>query len=236
MIGFRNLGRKRKLGIVYSNDVPLVLIDPTSKGFFENVLGYVTENEKVQAFIKAIREVKEEGVKPFWKPIYDPSLDDEEVVFKAKRTPAVGHSYNFWKQKAEKMPAVQDKKWSVGSEYQYYAFLIWLINSLKKKGLTIEESMNAVVLCSKELGHYWDSVDALYNFEITGSREVCMVYDLANTNKILSCTKEETGGLWLAGGNFVDHSGYCPLACLEHYNSDSVGIDYGYGVGWLVLS
>ena len=83
MIRFKNLGRKRKLGIVYADDVPLVLIDPTSEGFFENVLGYVTENEKVQTFIEAIKEVKEEGVKPFLKPIFDPSLDGKDVVFKA---------------------------------------------------------------------------------------------------------------------------------------------------------
>ncbi|MBR3133723.1 MAG: hypothetical protein IKG42_06725 [Clostridia bacterium] len=129
MIRFKNLGRKRKLGIVYADDVPLVLIDPTSEGFFENVLGYVTENEKVQTFIEAIKEVKEEGVKPFLKPIFDPSLDGKDVVFKAGRTPAVGHSYNFWKQKAEKMQTVQEKKWSVGSKHQYYAFLVWMVNS-----------------------------------------------------------------------------------------------------------
>ena len=112
MIGFGKYGKKRELGIVSTDDARLVLIDSTSEGFFANVLGYVAEDEKLKDFIEAIKEVKEAGVGPFWKPIYDPSLDGEEVVFKAGSTPAVEHSYNFWKQKAEKMPTVPIvRKW-----------------------------------------------------------------------------------------------------------------------------
>ncbi len=239
MIGFGNFGKKRekqekqkkrKLGIVSTDDARLVLIDPTSEGFFENILGYVTENEKLKDFIEAIKEVKEERVGPFWKPIYDPSLDGKEVVFKAGGIPAVGYSFNFWKQKAEKMPTVQGKKWSVGSEYQYYAFLVWLVNSLEKKGWTIEKALKAVVLISKNLGHDYDSED----FENTGSREVCGVYDLNNTYKMLSCTNEEDDGFWCAGGiHFCNCYDY-PLAYLYHYSC--VGSSCNYGVGWLVLS
>lgn len=234
MIGFGEFGKERKLGIVSTDDARLVLIDPTSEDFFENVLEFVTEDENLLEFIKAIEEVKEAGVGPFWKPIYDPSLDGEEVVFKAGSSPAVGHSYNFWKQKAEKMPNVQGKKWSVGSEYQYYAFLVWLVNSLKKKGWAIEKALKAVVLCSKELGHYYDSENALHDFEKTGSREVCGVCDLGNTFKMLSCTNEEAGGFWLAGGYYSGNSSYFPLADLNLRNI----VDYNYSnsVGWLVLS
>ena len=234
MIGFGEYGKKRELGIVSTDDARLVLIDPTSEGFFEDVLGYATEDKGLKDFIEAIKEVKEAGVGAFWKPIYDPSLDGEEVVFKAGSTPAVWHSYNFWKQKAEEMATVQDRKWSVGSEYQYYAFLVWMVNSLEKKGWTIEKALNAVVLCSKELGHYTDSKDALYDFEKTGSREVCGVYDLGNIFKMLSCTNEEAGGFWLAGGNYGNGSNRYPLADLSHNFNVDTGCSHG--VGWLVLS
>ena len=234
MIGFGKFGKKRELGIVSTDDPRLVPIDPTSEGFFEQVLGYVTEDENLKDFIKTVKEVKEAGVGPFWKPIYDPSLDGEEVVFKAGSTPAVGHSYNFWKQKAEKMPTVQGKKWSNGSEYQYYAFLVWLVNSLEKKGWTIEKALKAVVLRSKELGHFCDSENAKNGFEKTGSREVCGVYDLGNTCKMLSCTNEEAGGFWLAGGYYNLNSFYFPLAVLDH--NFNVDLNFYYSVGWLVLS
>ena len=232
MIG--KYGKKRELGIVSTDDARLVLIDPTSEGFFENVIGYVTEDGNLKDFIEAIKEVKEAGVGPFWKPIYDPSLDGEEVVFKAGSTPAVGHSYNFWKQKAEKMPTVQGKKWTVGSVHQYCLFLVWLVNSLEKKGWTIEKALKSVVLISKELGHYWESENALNDFEKTGSREVCGVCDLGNTCKMLSCTNEEAGGFWLAGGCYDCSSDYYPLADIVrcyHVNND-----YDGSVGWLVLS
>ena len=234
MIGFGNLGRKRELGIVYKDDVPLVFIDPTSEDFFENVLGYVTESKDVQAFIEAIKEVKEEGVKPFWKPIYDPSLDGKKVVFKAGNIPAVRYSYNFWKQKAEEMSTTLGQKWSVGTEYQYYTFLVWLVNRLEKKGLTIKEALNAIVLNSEELGHYCNSKFAQNDFENTGKREVCGVYDLANTFKMLSCTNKPDVGFWMAGGFFKEYSCNNSLANLSY--SHNVDFIYGSGVGWLVLS
>ncbi len=252
MIGFGDFGKKRKLGIVstdkptetvskeqslriVSTDDPrLMLIDPTSEGFFDNVLGYNTDDKRLRTFIEAIQEVKEAGVGPFWKPIYDPSMKDEGEIFKAGSIPEVDHTFNFWKLIASMKPRVQNKKWSVGSEYQYYAFLVWLVNSLEKKGWTLKDSLEAVVLDSKELGHYCNSKDAKHDFEETGSREVCGIYDLANTVKLLSCTNEEVGGFWLAGGFCKINSNVSPLADLFHF--DIVDYYLRYSVGWLVLS
>lgn len=210
----KKYGQKRELGIVSLDDERLVRIDPTSEGFFENVLGYVTENEQIKAFIEAIKEVQEAELRPFWKPIYDPSLDGEEVVFKAGSIPAVRNSYDFWKQN--------------------YAFLVWLINILVKKGWTIEEALKAVVLDSKDLGHYCNSKIAKQDLEETGNRKVCEIYDLANTYKIFSCSNKEVGGFWLGGGRYGNLSFRYPLADLDHF--DIVDNDCCDGVGWLVLS
>ena len=189
MIRFGNFGKKRELEIVTTDDERLLLIDPTSEGFFDNVLGYVTENEYLKEFIKEIEEVKEARVNPFWKPIYDPSLDDGKVVFKKGHKAAVGHFRDFWLQKVEEMPVVNGKKWSIGTKYQYYSFLVWLVNSLVQEGWNIQKALTAVMLDSKELGHYWDSKKAKHHLEPTGSRKICGVYDLANTIKILRMTE-----------------------------------------------
>lgn len=233
MIGFGRFA-KRNLGINSLSDERLVKIDTTTEGFYDNVLNYSSKNGDIQAFIGAVREVQEVGVEPFYRPVMDPSLEDGNVVFKKWNKPAVGYSFNFWKQKAEEMPAVEGKKWHIGSEYQYYAFLTWLINQLVATGQGIKGAIEAVVLDSKELGHYRNAKNALQDFETTGSREVCGVYDLANAYKLLACSNEEAGGFWVAGGIYHRSSDDCPLADLDCDNNvDRFNLG---SVCWLVLA
>ncbi len=244
MIGFGQFG-KRNLGIgstgyiVSLTDTRLVEIDPTSDGFFANVLEYDAEDEDLRSFIEAIREVKEAIGKfgKFWKPIYDPYLEDEwVVVFKAQKKTAIGHSFKYWQKKSKEMPTVDGKHWSVGSEYQYYAFLVWLINQLVKKGWKINKALRAVVIDSKELGHYLNSKSAQSDFEKTGSRPVCGVCDLGNTRKILSCANQKASGFWVAGGDCHGVGDDYPLAALDYCDDYYVDIDFINCVGWLVLS
>ena len=232
-----NYGKKRGLGIVSMRDKRLVRINPTSKDFFDTIIEFDTKNAKLttgfdnarlEGFIRGVEEVKKTGVAPFLKPIYDPSLDGEEVVFEVNRFPAVGYPFNFWEQKVEEMPDVQGKKWNFGTTDQYYAFLVWLINSLKKKNWSDEKAIKAVVIDSRELGHFYNSKDALYDFEMTGCRKVCGVYDLGNTFKMLS------GGFWRAGGAYFSGSYFNPLADIGNRHSLD-GDDYG-SVPWFVLS
>ena len=233
MIGFGNFERKRNLEIESLSDERLVMVDTTKEGFYDNVLNFVSENDDIQAFVKAVREVKDVGTEPFYRPVMDPSLEGDKVVYKKGKKPAVGHSYNWWVKAVKAMPAVEEKNWKIGTEYQYYAFLVQLINRLVEAGWSIEKAIEAVVLDSKELGHYWNSEDALYDFETTGNRKVYGVYDLANTCKFLACSNEEVGGFWAAGGLYDNFSFHYPLAdlCLFNY----VGNDRLNGVAWLVL-
>lgn len=234
MIGFGKFGKQRTMEIKTLTDERLLKVDPIATGFFDKVLGYTSENEDIKAFIEAVKEVKESKLSPFWRPVLDPTFDGEDVIFKKGGKPAVGHSFNWWQEIAKKMATVEGKKWTLGTNYQYIAFLVWLINQLVKSGWKIEQTIEACVLDSKELGHYWNSENALHDFEVTGSREVCGVCDLANTIKILRCSNEKVGGCWLAGGDYCSSSAYYPLADLSH--DYYVVVDDNYGVGWLVLS
>lgn len=236
MIGFEKYTKKAKPGTITSlTDERLVLINPQEDGFFDAVINFKSTNNNINAFIKAISEVKATMLEPFYKPIYDPSEDGNIIAYQKGKMPAVGHSYNWWVETASKMSAVSGRHWHLATEYQYYAFLVWLINQLVKNGKSVDVAIKIVVLDSKELGHYYDSENSTKgeDFEDTGSRCLCGVYDLANTYKILSCSNKEAGGFWL-GGSLYDIFGYGnPLADL--CRDTNVDDAHALSVGLLVL-
>ena len=133
------------------------------------------------------------------------------------------------------MPAVEGRHWCVATEYQYYAFLVWLINQLIKVGKTVEETLNQIIIDSKELGHYCNSEGSTKcsDYEPTGSRCICGIYDLANVFKILACSNQEAGDFWIGGGCYFNDGNYYPLANLDYYD-DGVDDD-DESVGLLVL-
>ena len=233
MIGFADCTKKAKgITITSLDDKRLVKIDPQEPGFFDAVLGVDSSNEAINKFIEAVTEVKAASLQPFYRAIYDPTeVGDHRIVFQKGKEPAIGHSYNWWVETASKMHHVEGRLWQLATEYQYYAFLVWLIN----QDQFLQWGLEHVVLDSKNLGHYYDSENSTKGeyVELTGSRCVDGVFDLANTTKILKCSDEETEGFCLAGGD-LSYDGYvCPLACLERITGVD---DVNYGsVGLLVL-
>ncbi len=237
MIGFGEYGgfaKQRNLEITSLSDKRLMLIDPTVDGFYDNVLQFSTgRSEKINLFIEAVREVQEEKLTPFWRPVMDPSEIDGKIVYMEGEPPAAGHSYNWWKAEAEKMPSVEGNIWLLGNECQYYADEVALINQYVAEGHDLYEAIYNVVIKSAEFGYYIDSKRETRGLEVTGSREICGRYDLGNTTKILSCSSERYGGFWKAGGEWDFNSVESPLADLSHRNS--VDKDNDDSVGWLVL-
>lgn len=236
MIGFGKFSKKAETTTITSlTDNRLVKIDPQEPGFFDEVLNFKSTNKSINDFIEAVAEVKEERIEAFYRPIYDPSdVGDHLVAYMKGMRPATGHSYNWWVKTASNMPAVEGRHWCVITEYQYYAFLVWLINQLIKAE-TVEETLNQIIIESKELGHYYNSKGSTKGngFEPTGSRCICGIYDLANTAKILACSNQEAGGFWLVSGDFSCYSNDLPLADLDHF-TDVDDDDY-VSVGMLVL-
>lgn len=229
MIGFGKFG-KRKLEFLSLKDERLVKVDTSEEGFYEIVLSCTATDENIREFCNAILEVKEVNVKPFYRPIMDPSLCDNEVIYLRGKMPAVGYSFNWWKNAVKKMPAVEGRQWSIGTEYQYYAFLVFLINNLVKAGWDIDCAIKAIVKNSNDLGHYCNS--SKLAFEDTGSRENCGIYDLANTFKILACTNED-GEFWIASGAYICSADVCTLANI--FKSREKNEEILSGVAWLVL-
>ena len=228
MIGFR---KKREKEIISPSD--LLRVDPSEDGFYEKVLNYTSKNNDVQAFIEAIHEVQKVGIAPFYRPVMDPSFEGGEVVYKKGNKPGVGRSYTFWRQEVKELPVVEGKNWKLGTPYQYYVFLTWLINQLVETGWDVKKAIEAVVIHSEELGHYLNSKNAKHSLETTGSRPICGVYDLANTWKIL-CSNEDPSCFWFASGSYNNGSGVFPIADISHgAYADRNNYD---SVGWLVLA
>ena len=159
------------------------------------------------------------------------SEDETDIVFEAGKKPAVGKAYNWWNEKAKQY--LPERGSHLGTRNEYVAFLGVLIKSLVTSGWPVYKAWKAVCDDSRELGNYWNSENAKNDFELTGSREICIFCDLANTHKILAWDKE-SDGFCLASGCCNDYSSLNPLAALYPYTKR----DYCWynSVGWLVLS
>lgn len=190
------------------------------------------EGTNEERFKKRLTKAIQSGtLRDFWRPKMDPSFDEtgESICYVAGKRPAVGKSRDWWKETAKKI-GLQE-----GTKKQHVAFLGCLIKELVKVGWDVAEAWYAVCSDSKRLGHFWNSVDAKREFEMTGSREVVGFYDLGNTYKILAeDEEEESDGAWLAGGFYYGDSYSYPLASFEHHNF--ANSDQDFGVGWLVLN
>lgn len=134
MIGFGNYTKKAEATTITTlADNRLVKINPQEEGFFNEILNFKSTNEDINMFIEAVAEVKEASIEAFYRVMYDPTeAGDHMVVFQKGNIPAVGRSYNWWVETASKMSPVEGRQWHIATEYQYYAFLVWLITIILK--------------------------------------------------------------------------------------------------------
>jgi len=210
----------------------LVCIKASELSLIDKFMKHKPNGKREQKLKDALEAVIKKGIPDFWRPRMDPSFDKKgNVCFKAGEKPAVGKSYNWWRDNAKKFNP--RRKSRLGTKSQYIAFLGVLIKALVAEDWDIDEAWDAVCNDSEKLGHYWNSENAKHAFEPTGSRAIVRFYDLANTCKILA-EDEEAGGFWLAGGSCNFNSDCIPLAVLGH--NSGCNLDLDCSVGWLVLS
>jgi len=213
------------------NDEMFVLIEASKLSMDDEFMQYQPKTDREKEFKDLLENVIKKGIADFWCPRMDPTLDEaENICFKAGEKPAVGKSYNWWRENAKNF----NPRWSsrLGTRSQYVAFLGVLIKALVAEDWTVDEAWNLVCNDSRQLGNYCDSQNAKHAFEPTGSRAIAGFCDLANTYKILA-GDEEAGGFWLAGGYYGVDSNLDPLAGLGR-GSHCFNCLY-FGVGWLVL-
>lgn len=215
-------------GRKYTDDI-FALVEASKLSLDDEFMFHEPKTKEEKELKKLLTEAIKKGLKDFYRPIMDPSFNGKGGICYVKgRKPAVGESYDWWKETALKF--LPERNSRLGTETEYIAFLGVLLKKLVSSGWSIAKAWNAVCNDSKELGHYRNSKNAKYEFEPTGSRKIDSYYDLANTYKIL---KHEETGFWIDGDGYYCSSNEHPLADLFRINHC---LDfYYYGVGWLVL-
>lgn len=214
------------------NDDVFVLIKASELSLGDDFLKHIPRAGKEQRLKNRIIELIQEGVRDFYRPKYDPSFttDGDGICFEAGRYPAVGKSYDWWKKIANKFDPSRGSR--LGTEAEYVMFLGVLIKSLVNEGCPMAVIWNWVCDDSRDLGHYWNSAEAIHSFERTGSKGVCGFYDLANTCKILSYSKEPDEVL-VASGNYNCNSSELTVADLSYITFRNR--NFNSSVGWIVL-
>ncbi len=208
----------------------LILIEASKLSLDDEFMKHKPITDAEKQFKGLLRRAIKSGVKDFYRPCLDPSFNKNgRLCYEAGNEPAVGKCFDWWVKSAKNFMSERGSR--LGTELEYTAFLGVLIKELVAKGWSVKKAWDSVCNDSKKLGHYWNSKDAKFELEHTGSRKVGRFYDLANTCKILA-EDEELNGFWLAGGTyFFSHD--CPLANLKHYRYCSNEISCS--VGWIVI-
>lgn len=232
-----------------------VLCEASKLSLDDEFMKHIPCSKREEEFKESLEEAIKSGLKDFYRPVCDPSFDETgNICYVSGAKPAVGKSYNWWEETAKKFCPERGSR--LGMKKEYIAFLGILIKELSKavwivvdarNGVwsvadaqtvvwNVADAWNAVCTDSKELGHYWNSLNAKkHEFEPTYSRKVCGFYDLANTYKILLKDKDEEGYpiFWYASGSYICNRDVFPLANINRYcffNSNQRD-----SVGWLVL-
>lgn len=174
MIGFKEASlEKLPMEIVSLQDSRLEYIDTRSKGFYDLVLDYKSNETRIIKFQQAIQDIKEWNLPPFYIPkikvaySYASFRDSEgnrqtieKVTFPYLRSRFFHLTYRKWNQLVKDIPPIEGKSWNIGSELQYYAYLVYLINKHINKGCTIKQAIEKVTFDSTSI------VDKCFRFYI----------------------------------------------------------------------
>lgn len=207
------------------------LIEASKLSLNDDFMKYKPITFQGKKFKESVESAICSGLKDFYCSKYDPSLDDNgNICYVPNKKPATGFSYQWWKDKAKTF--MPERESCLGSERHRVALLAVLLKKLVEDGYSNKHAWSSICNDSIEMGHYWNSKNAKRKLELTGSREICGFYDLANTGKIL---KGEDDTYYLtAGGNYVDISYDKPLTNFRIGRIQNISINYG--VGWIILN
>lgn len=170
--------------------------------------------------LEALANKPKEGFR--WIPVYEPSrTTDGSVQFVKGEKPLVVLSCPEWDKMLEEYSPENESGKSSKTTY-FLLSLRWL-----KDGFATLEQLAEH---SEEIGHYWDSEDAKYEFEKTGERKFGGVCGFAgNTCKIVE-DSNSASGYSLLGGNY-NYDGYespfadvSPINCPNYKYYNSVGV------------
>ena len=210
--------------------IPVVRIEASKLLLLDDFMQYDPQTDSQLKLYKWLSEMIPKGLKDFYKPIFDPSLDRfNQIAFVEGKTPAIGKTYSWWEKAAEELAPEWGSR--LGTDEEYAAFLGVLIKELSKVPNLDFNPWRSICDDSTDLGHYWNSKDAKEDFEKTGRRRVLEFFDLANTFKVMKST-DGNQGYCIGSGAFVNEGYKYPISTVSHRFRNSA---LGKGVGWIVF-
>ena len=204
----------------------LVLVRASKLKLSNSFMKHKPKNKQEKEFKKNLSEVIKKGVKDFYRPICDPSFNEDGtgIHIKFGERSARGKSYSWWKKATRQFrPDCR-----LGTKDEYIAFLGVLIKEMVDNGWNVNDAWYAVCSDTEKIGSF--KFPGAY--KDTGTCEVCGFYDLANTVKILD--DAENKGFWHVGGfySMMTPQTY-PISHLFHQCDPDV--EHWSTVGWLVI-
>ena len=214
-------------------DTKFPIVRASSLSLDDWFLKHEPKSEFQERFKQSIVLGIKEGLEDFRRPAGDLSFNkNENYIYQEGQKPAIGKSVEFAIEKLKQF--LPEKNSRMGTLTQYDAFLGVLIKYLvENQRYQVDVAWRAVCDDSRGLGHYYGySLDSKCGLELTGSRPVAGLCDLANTCKIVQDNNSDIG--------FSLVSGYCfnssfekPLAsCSDVESAES---ELHFAVPWLVL-
>lgn len=185
-----------------------VLCEASKLTLEDEFMKHIPCSTKEKEFKELLEEVIKSGLKDFYCPIFDPTIDEYGKIsyIKGAKPATMVEDYYWWVDNAKEFCPKRGSR--LGTKTEYIAFLGILIKKLIKLGWSIEEAWDAVCNGSKRLG------------------------DFGNTYKLLA--EEDDGyGYWIGGGCYFYDSRVFPLADLC-FSDNYFGIGE-FSVGWIIL-
>lgn len=205
------------------------LIEASKLSLDDELMKYKPRTIRQGEFKERLTGVIKSGIKDFWYPKYDPSFDEERtgICYVPGKEPAVGKPRMWWDKIAEALCPERDSQLCLKSERIAFAGIF--IKKLIESGWKEETAWYAVCDDSEKFGGYYNSKGAKQKLEDTGSGEVCGLFDLGNTYKLLAYD-EEIGGFWEAGGSYDCYGDISPLADIKFYGPESNNMQQTVGL------
>lgn len=210
--------------------IEVIHVKGSNSEIYTKLLKHKASDECEERFMIELQTAIEAGVKSFYVPVCDPSIDaNGELQFVPGCKAAVDYSYNKWKGLAK------EKGIRLGTKNEYFLFVGTILNRLIAEGWSESEAFKAVCTDSTELVHYLNSASAKNDFELTGSRQIGGKCYFSNSYKILA-KDERSNRIWIAGGRYFNWGEFrysLTHIIFEPGFYDDVCFD-GF-VGWFVL-
>ena len=216
------------------------LIEASKLSLEDNFMQYDPEQQsKLDDSLKSIQrqlkhflvEIIEQGMKDFWAPRCDPSVDkDGRICYQMEVNHIYGKGYEWWIKSAKEF--YPERRSRIGTRPEWVAFLGVLIKKLVAEGKSVERAWWEVSYKVRQFLKPYEYENEEHRLEVREYFEVCGFLDLSISTKLLV----ENGNLWYAA--YDRYNVFLYIRLMSNLNigngRDCTVTDGAHPVGWII--